>query len=296
MTTQNINISKQNISGKCDLKCTYNFKYTETNLTAKNFGTLIILTPDSSKIPPVTYNQQKYNVASIFLVSPSVHIFNGSTCAAELFIEHTPVQGGSNLFVWIPIISSSDSSTASNLITEVIQGVSSNAPANGETTNLNISGFTLQSIVPNKPFYSYTDSNSVDFIVFDITNAIGLSSSTITTLQQIITPFPIPTPGGQLFFNSTGPNTSNIGEGIYISCQPTGSSEEETAVTYDKNVTTYDFTDITNNPTAKLIFQIIIGCLLFIVIFMAVSYGYSYIVNGEAKMPNVVQQFKVGST
>jgi hypothetical protein len=28
---------------------------------------------------------------------------------------------------------------------------------------------------------------------------------------------------------------------------------------------------------------------------MAVSYGYSYIVNGQAKMPNVVQQFKVGS-
>jgi hypothetical protein len=297
MTTQNtnINISKQNISGKCDLKCAYNFKYSESNLTAKNNGVNIALTPDSKKVPPVTYNNQKYNVSEIIILSPSIHIFNGATVAAEIMIEHTPVQGGSPLNVCIPIISSSDSSTASNLITEVIQGVSSNAPAANETSNLSINGFTLQDIVPSKPFYSYTDSNIVDFIVFDITNAIGLSSSTITTLQQIITPFPIPTPGGQLFFNSTGPNTSNIGEGIYISCQPTGSSEEETAVTYDKNVTTYDFTDITNNPTAKLIFQIIIGCLLFIVIFMAVSYGYSYIVNGQAKMPNVVQQFKVGS-
>ncbi len=294
MTTQNINISKQNISGKCDLKCTYNFKYTETNLTAKNFGALIILTPDSSKIPPVTYNQQKYNVTNIILASPSVHIFNGSTCAAELFIEHTPVQGGSNLAVWIPIISSSDSSTASNLITEVIQGVSSNAPANGETTNLNISGFTLQSIVPNKPFYSYTSDNT-DNIVFDITNAIGLSSSTITTLQKIIKPFPIPTPGDKLFFNSSGPNTTKIGEGIYISCKPTGSSDEETAVTYNKNVSTYDFSNITNNPTFKTIVQIIIGCLLFIVIFMAVSYGYSYITNGTAKMPTL-EQFKIGST
>jgi hypothetical protein len=298
MTTQNtnINISKQNISGKCDLKCSYNFKYSESNLTAKNNGVYIALTPDTEKVPPVTYNNQKYNVSEISILSPSMHIFNGATVAAEIMIEHTPVQGGSQLSVCIPIISSSDSSTASNLITEVIQGVSSNAPAANETTNLSISGFTLQDIVPSKPFYSYTDSNSVDFIVFDITNAIGLSSSTITTLQQIITPFPIPTSGGQLFFNSSGPNTTKIGEGIYISCQPTGSSEEETAVTYDKNVTTYDFTDITNNPTAKLIFQIIIGCILFIVIFMAVSYGYSYVVNGEAKMPNVVQQFKVGST
>ena len=165
--------------------------------------------------------------------------------------------------------------------------------AANETTNLSINGFTLQDIVPSKPFYSYTDSNNDDFIVFDITNAIGLNASIITTLQQIITPFPLPTPGGQLFFNSTGPNTTSIGEGIYISCQPTGSSDEETAVAYDKNVTTYDFTDITSNPTAKLIFQIIIGCLLFIVIFMAVSYGYSYIVNGEAKIPTL-EQFKIG--
>jgi hypothetical protein len=151
----------------------------------------------------------------------------------------------------------------------------------------------LQDIVPSKPFYSYTSaSDNTDFIVFDITNAIPLSSSTITTLQQIIKPFPLPTPGGKLFFNSSGPNTTKVGEGIYISCKPTGSSDEETAVTYNKNVTTYDFTDLTNNPTVKLIFQIIIGCLLFIGVFLVVSYGYSYIVNGEAKMPDVMQQFK----
>jgi len=296
MTTQNINISKQNISGKCDLKCSYNFKYSETNLTAKNNGIGIYLTPDASKIPSVTYNQQKYNVNNIILVSPSIHTFNGSTAAAELIVEHTPVQGGSNLGVCIPIVSSSDASTASNLITEIIQSVSSNAPANGETANLSISGFTLQNIVPNKPFYSYTSLNdNTDYIVFDITNAIGLSSSTITTLQQIIKPFPIPTPGDKLFFNASGPNTTKIGDGIYISCKPTGSSSEETAVTYDKTASTYDFSTITNNPTFKTVVQIIIGCLLFIAIFMIVSYGYSYIVNGNAKMPTL-EQFKTGST
>jgi hypothetical protein len=296
MTTQNINISKQNISGKCDLKCSYNFKYSETNLMAKNNGIQIALTTDSNKIPPVTYNNQKYNVTNISIVSPSIHLFNGSTAAAEIIINHTPIQGGSQLNVAIPITSSSESSTASTLITQVIQSVSSNAPAANETTNLAISGFTLQDIVPSKPFYSYTSaSDNTDFIVFDITNAIPLSSSTISTLQQIIKPFPLPTPGDKLFFNSSGPNTTKIGEGIYISCKPTGSSDEETAVTYNKNVTTYDFTDLTNNPTVKLIFQITIGCLLFIGVFLVVSYGYSYIVNGEAKMPDVVQQFKIGS-
>jgi hypothetical protein len=296
MSNQNINISPKNVTGKCDLKCSYAFKYSESNSTAKNEGVMIDITYDSASVPPVVYNQEKYTVSKIMITSPSVHIFNGSTCAAELCIEHTPVQGGSNLLVWIPIIASSDSSTASNLITEVIQGVSSNAPAANETTNLNISGFTLQSIVPNKPFYSYTgSSDNTDNIVFDITNAIGLSSSTITTLQKIIKPFPISTPGNKLFFNSSGPNTTKIGEGIYISCKPTGSSDEETAVTYNKNVSTYDFSNITNNQTFKTIIQIIVGCLLFIAIFMAVSYGYSYITNGTAKMPTL-EQFKIGST
>ena len=36
MSTQNINIAPQNISGKCDLKCAYNFKYSESNSTARN--------------------------------------------------------------------------------------------------------------------------------------------------------------------------------------------------------------------------------------------------------------------
>lgn len=295
MTTQNINISKQNISGKCDLKCSYNFKYTETNLVAKNNGVSIALTPDTNKIPPVTYNNQKYNVSSITIVSPSIHTFNGATANAEIIIGHNPVQGGSYLNVCIPITTSSNSSNASNLITQVIQSVSSSAPASGETANLAINGFTLQDIVPNKPFYSYTGtSDNSDWIVFDITNAVPLSSATIATLQKIIKPYPLPTPGNQLFFNASGPNTTKIGEGIYISCKPTGSSEEETAVTYNKNVTTYDFTDITNNSTFKLIMQIIIGCLLFIAIFMVVSYGYSYIVTGNAKMPTL-EQFKIGS-
>ena len=40
----NINISVQNIQGKCDLKCSYNFKYPESNTTAKNNGVFISLT------------------------------------------------------------------------------------------------------------------------------------------------------------------------------------------------------------------------------------------------------------
>ena len=287
MSTQSIDISKKNVSGKCDLKCAYNFQYPESNTTAKNQGVLINLSYDNSKTPPVTYNTQKYTVAQVIISSPSLHLFNGATTDAEILIIHTPVKGGPELFVCIPIKSSSESSDASYLLKEIIDITGTNAPSEGESTNLSISGFTLDKIVPNKQYYSYTDQGTNDWIVFGILDAIPLNSATITTLQKIIKPYPIPMIGGELFINTTGPNSTKVGDGIYISCKPTGSSNEETTVEYTKNTPSYDFANILDNPVTKLIFQIIVGCILFIIVFMLFNYIYQFITTGETKMPSI---------
>jgi hypothetical protein len=291
MSTTNINITAKNIQGSCDLKCAYNFIYPETNLTATNEGVMISLTPDNSSISPVVYNTQKYNVNKITIVSPSIHMFNGATTNAEIIIEHSPVTGGNLLSVAIPIISSSETSNATNFITDIIEGVATNAPAQSETTTLNIDGFTLQQIVPNKPFYSYTNKTT-DWIVFGIAFAIPLSSSTLTTLSQIIKPFPLPTPAESLFFNKSGPNSTDKNDGIYISCNPTDSSEEETPVEYPKNATSYDFYNMLSSPIFKTILQGIIGSIIFIVIFLMFNYLYAYITTGATKlqMPTIQKQ------
>ena len=230
MSIPNINISTKNITGKCDLKCSYQFKYEESNSTAKNNGVVINLTYDSRSIYPVTYNSQKYNVSSISIVSPSIHIFNDKNMPGEILIEHTPINGGNILNVCIPFVESSESSSASDLITEIIKKVSTNAPSEGETTNINL--ITLQKIVPRKPFYVY-NNKSTDYIVFGAIDAIPLSLSIIQTLKQIIKPFSLSTPGENLFYNSKGPISGlQLGDGIYISCQPTGSSQEEMSVTF----------------------------------------------------------------
>jgi len=293
MSTQSIDISNKNISGKCDLKCAYNFQYPESNTTAKNQGILINLSYDNSKTPPVTYNTQKYTVTGISITSPSRHLFNGSTTDAEIIIEHAPVKGGPQLFVGIPIKSSSNASDASNLLTEIIQSTATNAPSEGETTNLSISGFTLDKIVPNNPYYSYTDGGNNDWIMFGILEAIPLNSSTIKILQKIIKPYPVPMTGGKVFFNSSGPNSTKVGEGIYISCKPTGSSSEETEVKYSKNTPSYDFDNILDNPVTKTIFQIIIGCILFILVLFIFNYIYQWISTGETKMPSIPSLPKV---
>lgn len=278
MSIQNINISPKNIAGKCDLKCSYQFKYPESNSTAKNNGVSINLTYDTRNISPVVYNTQKYNVSNISIVSPSIHIFNEKNMPAELLIEHSPVTGGNTLTIGIPIISSAETSNASEIVTEIIKKVAMNAPSEGDTTNLNLSNFTLQKIIPRKPFYAYND-NTTDYIIFGVVDAIPLDNSTIKTLQEIIKPFLLSTPGEKLFYNSKGPVSGlQLGDGIYISCQPTGSSQEETAVTYEKNNVSFDFSNISESPIFKLILLILIGIFVFISIFYAISILYSKLI------------------
>ena len=94
-----------------------------------------------------------------------------------------------------------------------------------------------------------------------------------------------------MFYNSSGPNStsSSLGEGIYISCNPTGNSEETTEVTYEKNDMAYDIGNIFEDPTFILIMQTIFACLVFILICYIWNYGYNFI-DGEfnnTNAPNV---------
>lgn len=295
LTKKPINISPQNIYGKCDLKCAYNFDYKESSLTVKNNGINISLTYDNSNTAPVSYNETKYNVSQIMLFAPSLHLFNNSKVDAEIIIEHVPESGGQNLFVCIPIVKSGDSKTSSMLLSQVIAGAASNAPAANETTNLNLSGFTLNKIVPKTPFFSYSGSYSnstADFIVFGKNNAVPLNEKVLTGLSSIIKPFPLPMLGDNLFLNDKGPNTGGpVGDGIYISCQPTGSSEEETDITNTKSSTDSDVSvsigNILSSSTFKLIMKIIVGILLFMAIFAGLAFAYSKLTDTPIKMPDM---------
>jgi hypothetical protein len=286
-----INISPKNVYGKCDLKCIYNFKYKESNLTIKNNGINISMKCDDSNVPPVIYNEVKYNVSQILLFSPSLHLFNEDKVEAELIVEHVPETGGQNLFVCVPIVKSGDSTTASSLLTQTILGVAANAPAANETTTINLSDFTLNKIIPKSPFFSYsgTYSNStVDFIVFGKNYAIPLNEKILNALGSIIKPFPLPMIGDNLFFNAKGPNSSgSVGDGIYISCQPTGSSEEEIEITNTKSSSSFDMENLVDNSTFKLIIKIIVGCILFIIVFAGLAFAFGKLTDTQIKMPNL---------
>jgi len=243
-----MNITQRSVYGKCNLKCSFSSKYEVSNSSATNNDIYISVTYDKQSMPPVLFNYQKYNVSSVKIYSPSLHSYDGAKVPAEIIIEHQPVTSGSVLNVCIPILQSSDNSKAGQVVSQIIEKVAANAPSKGNTTKLNLSGFTLQNIIPNKPYFNYTNQEGVNHILFSKLDAIPVNQNLLTSLSKIIKPYQLTIPETKLFFNSDGPNTKNdlAKQGIYISCNPTGNSEETTNITNEK-INTFDVSSLFNN-------------------------------------------------
>jgi carbonic anhydrase len=281
--TAPIDISISKITGKCDLKCSYSFRYNNSSCVATNRGDYISISYDKSSSPPVTYNASGYDVQEIRLYSPSLHSYNGTKTDGELVIVHTSNTGSIPLLVCIPIKSNNTQSISALFLKKLIDTVSSSAPSEGESTTVNIPKFNLTPFVPRKPFFSYTAtepyqpcSENVDYIVFaPLQGSLDILSDTLTKLVSIIqsNPYDIKS-GPNLFLNEKGPRSGDDGGGeIYIDCQPVGSSDDTTDIVTDTGYPTYstDIEEWLKNPLVKLI----LGSLIFIVIL----YGIKYLLN-----------------
>lgn len=282
---EGINITKSNIYNICDLKCAYSYYYQESNiLIAKNNEINLSLTyENTNKSPPVEFNNAKYTVSKINIYSPSLHLYNGLTVDGELFIEHVPELGGPNLIVCIPMIPSGNETASTDLLTQIIDNVANNAPSKGESTTIQISNFSLNHIIPKKPFLFYTGNifnTTTDFIVFPTTTPIPLTQNTLNKLKSIIQPFQIIMKGGSLFLNTKGPNSTGgnkkINEDIYISCKPTGASEETSYVTQpNTNNSSSSTTNFWENPTFLQFLNYFFIFMIFIILLLGINYAFN---------------------
>lgn len=280
-TSINLNIAPSNIAGKCVSKCDYSFNYPTINITATNGEMYILSSLPVTTSPPVSFNETKYMASEIAIICPSVHLFNGTQASGEILIIHTPITGGSGLIVCIPLSVSGTTSNGSAIINQIISAISTGAPKSGDSTSQGIDEFSLNDIVPRAPFYSYL--NESEFIVYGINNAIGISQTTLKSMQSILRPYPLVQFFAitSLFTNPDGPtSSSSIGDGqIYISCQPTGDSEEKVDVVKSKTpeVEPINLTGLWD-LLIYLFYVIVCICLI-----IAINKGFQYI-NGE-KMP-----------
>jgi len=275
--TAPIDISLSTITGNCSYKCAYSFRYNNSSCIATNRGEYISLSYDKSSSPPVLYNNIGYDVSELRIYTPSLHSYSGSKTNGELIVVHTSNTGEKPLLVCIPIKSNNTSSKSAMFLTKVVDTVSNNAPADGESTTVNIPNYNLNLIVPKKPFFSYTAtepyqpcSSTVDYVVYDPSIAsLDITDETLEKLILIVTnnPYDIKT-GPSLFYNEKGATVKGDGgDGeIYIDCQPVNESEESVNVVTDNGSFSYE--DWLKMPGVKLI----MGALIFIVILYSIKY------------------------
>ena len=260
--SSNINISQKNVAGQCTEKCTYSFKYGPSSSSLTNNGIMLSITYDAQSTPPVTFNDAKYTVDTVEIYAPSIHLFNDVVAPGEMCIVHRPVYGGNLLKVAIPLSSSQSTTRAGDDMTTMLNKAFSSAPTEGDTC---VVSYNLQTMVPRRPFFSYTDNaDNSNWIVYGIFDAIGVSSSVLDSLQQIIAPNDSLTNASSLFYNSTGPTSGvAVGDGLYISCQPTGSSKNNVPV--DKSAW--------STPKDKKSEDIALGFFIFITVVLLLCWG-----------------------
>lgn len=270
-----INISSDNIAGKCDYKCSYIYDYLDTNLVAKNTTHMISIINDGID-PVVIYNNNNYMVSSTMLVSPSLHKFNNNKTDGELLIEHMPIQGGPKMYVCIPIIQSSDFSSASVTIALIIETIKANAPAENDVIRVKSEKFTLNSFIPSGTFYSYSgpdlNNNDSDFVVFGIENAIPMNQSIFNSLTELIQPISIQMTGGELFVNDKGPNVNNA-------VDRTGDVADDVADT-PKTLDNKMSSPFVDTEIISIIIQIILNCLFFFTVFYIINFSFNYLLSG----------------
>jgi carbonic anhydrase len=286
MTSQSpMNISKSHWDNYCDEKCAYSFDYkTSSNCNVNNYGSYLQLSYDSSNPPPVTFNTYTYYVEKIEIYSPSIHLFNGVQVDGELIITHSPTSMGAPLMVCIPLSSAKMQTTASTqIITDIINGSTQLKPNSGEAASVKLNDYNLNSIVPRSPFYYYEDNNGNNIVVYGLQDAISISSVTINTLKTMITAttdIKYPTVD-YYYLNKNGPTVGGgNGDGqIYIDCQPTGNSEDTTAVEYSKPAIVNNLGNFFNSQIAVFL----VAAFIFVVLIILIHKLFVYLSGDTAR-------------
>jgi carbonic anhydrase len=275
--TAPINISISKITGNCDMKCAYSFFYNNSACIVTNKGGYLSISYDKSSAPPVVYNAAAYDVNEIRIYTPSLHSYSDSKTAGEMIIIHKSNTGANDLLVCIPIKLNNSTSGSALFMQTLINTVSSNAPSEGGQTSVNIPRFNLNTLVPHKPFFSYTATlpyqpcfSTVDYVVFDPTNAyLDIMDDSLNKLYRVISQNPYDIKSGpNLFYNQKGPGSGGaLGNEIYIDCQPVGESEEMSQIVTDGSGYTTTADDFLSNPYVK----IVLASLLFIILLYGVK-------------------------
>jgi hypothetical protein len=172
---------------------------------------------------------------------------------------------------------------STQIITDIINGSTQLKPNSGEAVSVKLNDYNLNSIVPTSPFYYYEDDNGNNIVVYGLQDAISISSVTTNTLKTLITATTdIKYPAVDYYYlNKNGPTVGGgNGDGqIYIDCQPTGNSEDTTAVEYSKPAIVNNLGNFFNSQIAVFL----VAAFIFVVLIILIHKLFVYLSGDTAR-------------
>ena len=225
--------------GKCELKCEYAYDYKDSNATITNNGNYIQLSYDQSSTPPVIYNAVNYQVREVRIYSPSLHRYQGQQAAAEMLIMHS--SGSDKLIVSVPFVVSGSKSKTTRFMDQVADYLNTFVQSSGQSSSMGNAMWNLNDFVPEKVYYSYKGTapfspcnGGYNFVVFSTSNMAQatLSNDALSKIRQRISPARIGVKNNTYYISQEPAKASleSTTDDIYISCQPTGTSEDQEVV------------------------------------------------------------------
>ncbi len=193
---QHTNITDTIIQGYCKNKCKLRYNYPDINAACvmritpdsqlnididinKNTetskpqtNTYLSITMDGSKqTPSVSFNGLGYNETEIRIYSPSLHMFNNKRADMEVCIYHKQVGGlPEKLLICVPFMKSTIATTATNEPSKMIHNIFSSHGGCYNEPKLTTKPFSLNTILPAKPYFYYKNEKKEHVVCFHTTS------------------------------------------------------------------------------------------------------------------------------
>jgi hypothetical protein len=259
----------KNTDNKCNLKCAFNYNYSETTIQSIINPAKISLKFGTPSIAPVKFNGVEYTPIGATIQYPSSTTYNGVQADGELIILHS-ANMEKNLIVSIPINTSSVSKPP--VLDDIINQTATLLPKTAYT-NLTIPSFSVGAFIPKGTFF-FADLDKGYTIYYGLDNTLFMSTETMDKLKQIVIN---PAPSGtvissELFYNSDGSNLPSEGgaDFNFLECDQV---YEETVAVDEKNSGPTVIQTLLMNPTFVLALEIVVAVICILgVLYFAVQY------------------------
>jgi len=132
---------------------------------------LSITMEDSKPHPSVSLNGLGYNESEMRIYSPSLHLFNNKRADMEVCIYHKQIGGLSEkLLICIPFMKSTGIFTTMTESSKMISNIFSSQGGCYNEPKLTTSPFTINTILPAKPYFYYKNDKNEHVICFHTTS------------------------------------------------------------------------------------------------------------------------------